>query len=174
MELAFVIYLIDNITALKGSFWGFGDLVGMSLVFSIVTAFALVVIFMSTDPDLVYGDGDSAKAERLANREKYLNMIKKFWKNTFFWTLPIFIVGSILNTVLPSKDTAYKMLAAYGLQEAVEAASKSEDVKRLASKSLTLIEKSIDDYNKSLDNKAKQEDNGSTESKEQSDEGKKG
>lgn len=69
MELAFVIYLIDNITALKGSFWGFGDMVGMSLVFSIVTAFALVVIFISTDQDLVYGD--SAKAERLANREKY-------------------------------------------------------------------------------------------------------
>ena len=164
MELAFVIYLIDNITALKGSFWGFGDMVGMSLVFSIVTAFALVVIFISTDQDLVYGD--SAKAERLANREKYLNMIKKFWKNTFLWTLPIFIVGSILNTVLPSKDTAYKMLAAYGLQETVEAASKSEDVKRLASKSLSLIEKSIDDYNKSLDNKAKQEDNESKDKKD--------
>ena len=164
MELAFVIYLIDNITALKGSFWGFGDMVGMSLVFSIVTAFALVVIFISTDQDLVYGD--SAKAERLANREKYLNMIKKFWKNTFLWTLPIFIVGSILNTVLPSKDTAYKMLAAYGLQETVEAASKSEDVKRLARKSLSLIEKSIDDYNKSLDNKAKQEDNESKDKKD--------
>ena len=164
MELAFIIYLIDNITSMKGSFWGFGDMVVMSLVFSIVTAFALVVIFMSTDLDLAYGD--SAKAERLANREKYLNMIKKFWKNTFFWTLPIFIVGSILNTVLPSKDTAYKMLAAYGLQETVEAASKSEDVKRLARKSLSLIEKSIDDYNKSLDNKAKQEDNESKDKKD--------
>ena len=163
MELAFVIYLIDNITALKGSFWGFGDMVGMSLVFSIVTAFTLVVIFMSTDLDLAYGN--SAKAERLANREKYLNMIKKFWKNTFFWTLPIFIVGSILNTVLPSKDTAYKMLAAYGLQETVEAASKSEDVKRLANKSLTLIEKSIDGYNKALDKKDEPVDNESTKDK---------
>ena len=164
MELAFVIYLIDNITALKGSFWGFGDMVGMSLVFSIVTAFALVVIFISTDQDLVYGD--SAKAERLANREKYLNMIKKFWKNTFLWTLPIFIVGSILNTVLPSKDTAYKMLAAYGLQETVEAASKSEDVKRLASKSLSLIEKSIDDYTKALDKTDELADNESKDKKD--------
>lgn len=163
MELAFIIYLIDNITALKGSFWGFGDMVGMLLVFSIVTAFALMVIFMSTDPDLAYGD--SAKEKRLADREKYLSMVKKFWKNTFFWTLPIFIVGSILNTVLPSKDTAYKMLAAYGVQETVEAASKSEDVKRIASKSLTLIEKSIDDYNKALDKKDEPVDNESTKDK---------
>ena len=163
MELAFVIYLIDNITALKGSFWGFGDMVSMLLVFSVVTAFALVVIFMSTDPDLAYGD--AAKEKRLADREKYLSMVKKFRKNTFFWTLPIFIVGSILNTVLPSKDTAYKMLAAYGVQETVEAASKSEDVKRIASKSLTLIEKSIDDYNKALDKKDEPVDNGSTKDK---------
>ena len=163
MELAFIIYLIDNITALKGSFWGFGDMVGMLLVFSIVTAFALIVIFLSTDPDLAYGD--SAKEKRLADREKYLSMVKKFWKNTFFWTLPIFIVGSILNTVLPSKDTAYKMLAAYGVQETVEAASKSEDVKRIASKSLTLIEKSIDDYNKALDKKDEPVDNESTKDK---------
>ena len=157
MELAFVIYLIDNITALKGSFWDFGDMVYISLI---VTAFALVVIFLSTD---VYGD--SAKAKQLANREKYLNMVKKFWKNTFFWTLPIFIVGSILNTVLPSKDTAYKMLAAYGVQETVEAASKSEDVKRIASKSLTLIEKSIDDYTKALDKADETTDNESTKDK---------
>lgn len=163
MELAFIIYLIDNITSMKGSFWGFGDMVGMLLVFSIVTAFALMVIFMSTDPDLAYGD--SAKEKRLADREKYLSMVKKFWKNTFFWTLPIFIVGSILNTVLPSKDTAYKMLAAYGVQETVEAASKSEDVKRIASKSLTLIEKSIDDYNKALDKKDEPVDNESTKDK---------
>lgn len=164
MELAFIIYLIDNITALKGSFWGFGDMVGMLPVFSIVTAFALVVIFISTYPDLVYGD--SAEAERLANREKYLNMIKKFWKNTFLWTLPIFIIGSILNTILPSKDTAYKMLAAYGLQETVEAASKSEDVKRLARKSLSLIEKSIDDYNKALDKTDETTDNESKDKKD--------
>ena len=171
MELAFVIYLIDNITALKGSFWDLGNMALTSVLLAIVTVFVLFIILITTDPDLACGN--TAKEQRLADREKYLNLLKKFWKNAFFLSLPLFIIGSIFNTVLPSKDTAYKMLAAYGLQETVEAASKSEDVKRLASKSLTLIEKSIDDYNKSLDNKAKQEDNGSTESKEQSDEGKK-
>ena len=57
------------------------------------------------------------------------------------------------------------MLAAYGLQETVEAASKSEDVKRLASKSLSLIEKSIDDYTKALDKKDEPVDNKSTKDK---------
>lgn len=173
MELAFIIYLIDNITALKGSFWDLGNMALTSVLLAVVTVFVLFVIMMTTDPDLAYGN--ISKEQRLKDREKYLNLLKKFWKNAFFLSLPFFIIGSILNTVLPSKDTAYKMLAAWGLQETVEAVSKSEDVKRLASKSLTLIEKSIDEYSKSLDSKSldeksldktgAQEDNSSTENK---------
>ena len=167
MELAFIIYLIDNITSMKGSFWDLGDMAMLFLCIALASIFALMLIFVSTDTDFCNTD---IKELRLAQREKYLAVLKNLWKNTFFWTLPFFIVGSILNNVLPSKDTAYKMIAAYGLQETVEAASKSEDVKRLANKSLTLIEKSIDEYSKSLDtksldNKDEQEDNSSTEGK---------
>ena len=131
MELAFVIYLIDNIAALKDHIFG---LMEMS-----VNEFKESVIY---------------------------TFYKKLVKSWFYIFLPMCLLGSVFNIVLPSKDTAYKMLAAYGLQETVEAASKSEDVKRLASKSLSLIERSIDDYNKSLDNKAKQENNESKDKKD--------
>lgn len=157
MELAFVIYLIDNIAALKDHIFGLSDFIFLTTLVlgCLVTGVGALVVF--------------ALMEMPVNKFKesvIYTFYKKLVKSWFYIFLPMCLLGSVFNIVLPSKDTAYKMLAAYGLQETVEAASKSEDVKRLASKSLSLIEKSIDDYNKSLDNKAKQEDNESKDKKD--------
>ena len=54
-----------------------------------------------------------------------------------------FIVAAVL---LPSKDTAYQMLAAYGVQEAYVTATESGEVQRIASKSLKLIEATLDEH----------------------------
>lgn len=50
-----------------------------------------------------------------------------------------------LALLVPSKDTALQMAAAYGVTEAYEVASQSEEVKRLAGKSLDLLEKHMDE-----------------------------
>ncbi len=46
----------------------------------------------------------------------------------------------------PNKDTAYKMLAAYGVTEAYAAAQESDKVQAIAGKSLKVLEKALDDY----------------------------
>ena len=156
MELAFVIYLIDNITALKDHIFGLSDFIFLTTLIlgCLVTGVGALVVF--------------ALMEMPVNKFKesvIYTFYKKLVKSWFYIFLPMCLLGSVFNIVLPSKDTAYKMLAAYGLQETVEAASKSEDVKRLASKSLSLIEKSIDDYSKSLDKTNETTDNESTKDK---------
>ena len=60
-------------------------------------------------------------------------------------TLLAISVMYISYTVLvPSKATAYKMLAAYGVQQVVD----NPDVKRIAGKSLDVLEKAMDEYTK--------------------------
>lgn len=157
MELAFVIYLIDNITALKDHIFGLSDFIFLTILVlgCLVTGVGALVVF--------------ALMEMPVNKFKesvIYTFYKKLVKSWFYIFLPMCLLGSVFNIVLPSKDTAYKMLAAYGLQETVEAASKSEDVKRLARKSLSLIEKSIDDYNKALDKTDETTDNESKDKKD--------
>lgn len=156
MELAFVIYLIDNITALKDHIFGLSDFIFLTIILLgfLITGIGSLIVFALLEMSM----------EEFKESVIY-TFYKKIIKSWFYILLPLCFLGTALNVILPSKDTAYKMLAAYGLQEIVEAASKSEDVKRLASKSLTLIEKSIDDYTKSLDKTETQEDNSSTEDK---------
>ena len=47
-----------------------------------------------------------------------------------------------LVTVLPSTNTSYTMLAAYGVEEVLS----NTDTQRIAGKSITLIEKTLDTY----------------------------
>ena len=157
MELAFVIYLIDNITALKGHIFGLSD-------FIFLTTLVLGCLVTGVGGLIVFGLMEMSVNE--FKESVIYTFYKKLVKSWFYILLPMCLLGSVFNIVLPSKDTAYKMLAAYGLQETVEAASKSEDVKRLASKSLSLIEKSIDDYSKSLNKTDETTDNESKDKKD--------
>lgn len=157
MELAFVIYLIDNIAALKDHIFGLSD-------FMLLTILVPGFLITGVGALLVFGLMEMPVNE--FKESVIYTFYKKLVKSWFYIFLPTCLLGSVFSVILPSKDTAYKMLAAYGLQETVEAASKSEDVKRLASKSLTLIEKSIDEYSKSIDKKDEPVDNESKDKKD--------
>ena len=52
----------------------------------------------------------------------------------------------LFSFFVPSKDTVYRMLAAYGVAEAYSAAKDSDKVQAIAGKSLKVIEKALDDY----------------------------
>ncbi len=66
----------------------------------------------------------------------------------FYSHIPVRIIYStsiffiLWGTFVPSKDSAYKMLAAYGVYEA----SQSESVNNLAGKSFEVLEKAMDGY----------------------------
>lgn len=57
-----------------------------------------------------------------------------------------FAIATFIILLLPSSSTAYKMLAAYGVSEAYIAASQSEDIQRIAGKSLQLLEQEINKH----------------------------
>lgn len=67
-------------------------------------------------------------------------------KKTIYPILKIFSVALVVGLFTPTKDTAYKMLAAYGVTEAYAAAQSSDKVKAIAGKSLEVLEKAMDDY----------------------------
>lgn len=52
------------------------------------------------------------------------------------------ILFVLIAVFIPSKQTAYTMLAAYGLQEIAQ----TEEAKRVGSKSIQVIEKALDEY----------------------------
>lgn len=68
------------------------------------------------------------------------------WKDFDDW--PNKLVGGMCSMLLlygwliPSEETAYKMLAAYGVTEIVN----NEDAKRLGGKSLEVLESAMDEY----------------------------
>ena len=91
----------------------------------------------------IYGcsiDKDCQKAGTRPERVSFDRIMKlKGWYIT--WVV-FCLMGIVGNSLLPTKDTAYKMLAAYGVTELV----KSEDVRRLGSKSLEVLERAMDSY----------------------------
>lgn len=162
MELAWVIYLIDNVSAMKGSFWALGDFIGAT-VFAGMILYMIggIVVFLAME----YSFEDFKGSTLYTTHNKLVCCWFKFF-------MPLFIVGSLLNFIIPSQNTAYKMLAAYGVQEVVQVASGSEDIKRMASKSLALIEKSIDKYQKEFDKEDAKVDNTEQKTDKQTEENK--
>lgn len=59
---------------------------------------------------------------------------------------------------MPSKQTAYTMLAAYATQETFDSLSKNQDVQRVGKQTLSLVEKYIAKYEKELDMESKNKD----------------
>lgn len=54
----------------------------------------------------------------------------------------LFIVGSLGMTLMPARDDAYKIAAAYGIQTVIE----NPKVQDIASSSVKVLEKAMDDY----------------------------
>lgn len=62
------------------------------------------------------------------------------------WIIGTVFALNLIGQFIPTKETAYTMAAAYGIGEVYKSASESEDVQRLASKSLLVLEQSLDKY----------------------------
>ena len=124
MDLIWIIYLIDVLT---GNF--FIGVVEFFLVIGILVG-AFIKCVMSP-----HGSDDFDKS--VVNIGNAL---------TSKATVIVAVVLFIFLWLSPSKDTAYKMLAAYGVTEAYAAAQSSDKVKAIAGKSLEVLEKAMDDY----------------------------
>jgi hypothetical protein len=120
MEIVWIIYLIDVV---MGTYIQWQWLVSL-----------YVVTFVGMS--LYYGD-NPGEAENGIFNEVY-NTLGKFVKPLLFFV----VLSVLINTFTPSKDTAYKMLAAYGVTELV----KSEEAQKLGGKSLEVLEKAMDEY----------------------------
>ena len=128
MSLVWIIYWIDWLGE-GNPFPSGGTLFGYTLLFLFVYVVCTVAYGITNELD----PGEAFSAVGL----KVLKL--KCWYITF---AVVCFLGSIGNSLLPTKDTAYKMLAAYGVTELV----KSEDVRRLGSKSLEVLEKAMNSY----------------------------
>lgn len=117
-NLPFLIYFIDTIIA-DGSPLPGGEAVAMLLVIVIVGG----IIF-----------GESLIV--------YWSAIKK----PFIIILSLLFVCVFLNSLIPTKETAYKMLAA----AAVVDVSQTDGAKRIGDKTLQLVEATIDSYYKEM------------------------
>lgn len=121
MELAALIYFIDVIC---------GGHAGLAVLTCFITSawlFGFVVsIVIQLNEDIKHEDS-----------QKFLSVYRSMWP------LKTFVIITItLSVVLPNKDTAYKMLAAYGVQTIIE----NPDVQKLGGKSLEVLNKAMDEY----------------------------
>lgn len=121
MTFAMLIYFIDVLCDTHAGLEFLTLLVSMAWVFGFI-----VSIVVRLDDDV----GEE-------NRQKFMMIYKSFWP------LKTFVVMMILFSVLlPTKETAYKMLAAYGVESLVT----NPEVQKLGGKSLDVINKAMDDY----------------------------
>ena len=63
----------------------------------------------------------------------------------------MFGFGSLFNALMPSKQTAYLMLGAYGIQSVAEAVGQSEDAQKIGKATLKLVNSAIEKYQKELE-----------------------
>lgn len=121
MDLVWVIYFIDVFC---------GSTTGMGFIGTILTILWVAVSFVNS----VFQVDTKASEEEKA-------IIAEI--NSNIW--PVKVLAPLLISLaffLPNTETAYKMLAAYGLQELVM----NEKVQELGGKSLSVIEKAMDEY----------------------------
>lgn len=128
MELAFITYLVLQLDTIN-------TIVGISIF--IVSMYTVGHYITSS---LNYGDmkswGRVKQDEIVEYKESYIKTSK--------YLVGILCVLSFVKAVIPSSDNAKYILGAYGVQTAVSAVSENEDVKRIASKSLSAVESMLD------------------------------
>lgn len=122
MEFAFIIYFINVICQ---SWQGVGFFL---IVFGVIS---LIIIVMSMfTPDKIQ--------EKETDETLRLFFRKKCWK----WIASLCFSILFLSNFIPDRDTAYTMLAAYGVQEVAQ----MPQVQATASKSLEVLNKAMDQY----------------------------
>lgn len=133
MALAFAIYMIGILHSIDSSGWVFALALGFGVFSFIKVGFK----------------HDQLKAEDRENFEPEWNAYAGKVATKWF---SVVAAAVCIAWLAPDKETSYTMLAAYGVSEAYEFASENEDVQRIATKSLKLIEKHLDDYTENMDN----------------------
>ena len=84
------------------------------------------------------------KEDRCSSDEAFRLFLRKpVWKKLMIFGISILF----LSNFIPERDTAYKMLAAYGVEEAI----KLPQVQGVADKSFQVLNKAMDDYLKESD-----------------------
>lgn len=78
----------------------------------------------------------------------YIKFIKK--KIVIIPLLVVFGFGSLFNTLMPSKETAYVMLGAYGVQSITETIGKNQEVQQIGKRTLSIVETALEKYEKEL------------------------
>ena len=127
MSLVWVIYLIDVVCQ---------PWVGVSvlLIFSTLVFGGLTLVGCFT----------TDKEDRCSSDEAFRLFLRKpVWKKLMIFGISILF----LSNFIPERDTAYKMLAAYGVEEAI----KRPPVQGVADKSFQVLNKAMDDYLKESD-----------------------
>ena len=129
MSLVWVIYLIDVVCQPREG-------LGFFIIFFTVL-FAVISIFSQFTTD---------KQELFASDEVFRLFLRKpIWKKLMIFGISILF----LSNFIPERDTAYKMLAAYGVEEAI----KLPQVQGVADKSFQVLNKAMDEYLKESDKK---------------------
>ena len=121
MNLAMMIYFIDVICDRHGV------LANITEILLIIWLFGFIVSICIRLDDNVTKKG----------REQFMSIYKSLWPLKTF-----VVVMCVLSTVVPDKDTAYKMLAAYGVESIVT----NPEVQKLGGKSLDVLNKAMDEY----------------------------
>ena len=129
MSLVWVIYLIDVICQ---------PWLGMGFI---IFLFTLVFAGISICSQFTSDIPDTDKTEECFR----LFLRKPVWKKLMIFGISILF----LSNFIPERDTAYKMLAAYGVEEAI----KLPQVQGVADKSFQVLNKAMDDYLKESDKK---------------------
>ena len=114
MDLWVAIYLISLSESV-----GDGLRIVSAVIFAVIAVVTWIVLIVEESPEFI-----------VKNKKAYIFSI--LFASTF----------GLFSMILPSKDTAYTMLAAYGVQGIAE----TDEAKRLGSKSFQLIEQTLDKY----------------------------
>jgi len=129
MSLVWVIYLIDVICQ------PWSGLIFLTFIFTLCCA------------GLTFGGCFTTDKQSLCDSDEIFRLFlrKPVWKKLMIFGISILF----LSNFIPERDTAYKMLAAYGVEEAI----KLPQVQGVADKSLQVLNKAMDDYLKESDKK---------------------
>lgn len=138
MELVWIIYLIEVVTNIE--MWGVTYLLGI-LTVTTVGWVGVSGIYALENKDVYFKDLIKI----------YFDILKR--KLIIIPALLVFGFGSLFNALMPSKDTAYLMLGAYGVQTVAETVGKSEDVQKIGKSTLKLVNSAIEKYQKEIEAK---------------------
>lgn len=137
MELMYIIYLIEVGTNIK--MWDLSDLI--------------LIVLATHIPIAVFGGLICGTLnEDFTPFFKYRDFVLR--KIVILPLLLVFGFGSLFNALMPSKQIAYLMLGAYGVQSVAETVGKNEEAQKIGKSTLKLINSAIEKYQKELDSQS--------------------